>query len=195
MKPGSSTSPRDRRLGFLLAIVLPWALLDQATKALVAAKMALGSSLPILGDVVRLTYIRNPQGVFSLHLGSNAAFLFFSLVAILLILFYYLKIIGRSTWNRLAFCLILGGAVGNFIDRLFLGEVRDFLDVNIPDIHIGSYHLDRWPVFNVADSGVTIGVVMLLLGMIIWRKGITERSHSESPGYNDEKNQKTPLFF
>jgi signal peptidase II len=175
MKPGSSTSPRDRRLGFLLAIVLPWALLDQATKALVAAKMVVGSSLPILGDVVRLTYIRNPQGVFSLHLGSNAAFLFFSLVAILLIQFYYLKIIGRSTWNRLAFCLILGGAVGNFIDRLFLGEVRDFLDVNIPDIHIGSYHLDRWPVFNVADSGVTIGVVMLLLGMIIWRKSITAK--------------------
>jgi signal peptidase II len=174
-RPGRPDSLRVRGLGFLLIISPLWVLLDQLTKALVAARMALGSSLPVLGDAVRLTYIRNPHGVFSLQVGSRAAFLVFSLIAILLILFYYVKIIGRSTWNRLAFCLILGGAVGNFIDRLLWGEVRDFIDVNIPDIHIGSYHLDRWPVFNVADSGVTIGVVMLLLGMIIWRKSITAK--------------------
>jgi signal peptidase II len=181
MRPSSSRtdSPEGRRLLLLLLTSLLWALFDQATKALVAARMALGSSLPVLGDAFRLTYIRNPQGAFSLHVGSNAAFVFFSLVAILLILLYYFQIKGRSTWNRLALGLILGGAFGNLLDRLFLGEVRDFIDVDIPDIHIGSFQLDRWPVFNVADSGVTIGVIMLLVGMMIWRKGLTESSHSE----------------
>jgi signal peptidase II len=181
MRPGSNSSgsPPGRRLLLLLLTSLLWALLDQATKALVAARMALGSSLPVLGDAIRLTYIRNSQGAFSLHVGSNAAFVFFSLVAILLILLYYFQIKGRATWNRLALGLILGGAVGNLIDRLFLGEVRDFIDVDIPDIHIGSFQLDRWPVFNVADSGVTIGVIMLVLGMMIWRKSITSKEKTE----------------
>ncbi len=172
-RPGRSDSLRVRGLGFLLILSPLWVLLDQLTKALVAARMALGSSLPVLGDAVRLTYIRNPHGAFSLKMGSNAAFLVFSLIAILLILLYYFKIKDRSPWNLLAFALILGGAIGNFIDRLLWGEVRDFIDVNIPDIHIGSYHLDRWPVFNLADAGVTVGVIMLLLGMVIWRKSIT----------------------
>jgi len=172
-RPGRSDSLRVRGLGFLLILCPLWVLLDQLTKALVAARMALGSSLPVLGDAVRLTYIRNPHGAFSLQVGSNAAFLVFSLIAILLILLFYFQLKGGSNWNRFALGLILGGAVGNFIDRLFLGEVRDFIDVNIPDIHIGSYHLDRWPVFNLADAGVTVGVIMLLLGMAIWRKSIT----------------------
>lgn len=185
MRPGSPDSDRDHRLPLLFVTGLLWTLLDQLTKALVASRMALGSSLPIFGDAVRLTYIRNPQGVFSLHVGSNEVFLFFSLVAILLILFYYFKVIGHSTWNRLAFCLILGGAMGNFIDRLLWGEVRDFIDVNVPDIHIGTFHLDRWPVFNVADSGVTIGVIMLLLGVVIWRRGISSESEN-APTENDQ---------
>jgi len=171
-RPGRSDSFRVRGLGFLLILNPLWVLLDQLTKALVAARMALGSSLPVLGDAVRLTYIRNPHGAFSLHVGSNAAFLVFSLAAFVLILFYYFQLKGRETWSRFALGLILGGAIGNFIDRLLWGEVRDFIDVNIPDIHIGSYHLDRWPVFNLADAGVTIGVIMLLVGMIIWRKSI-----------------------
>lgn len=178
-RPGRSDSLRVRGLGFLLILSPLWVLLDQLTKALVAARMDLGSSLPVLGDAVRLTYIRNPHGAFSLKMGSNAAFLVFSLIAILLIFLYYFKIRDRSPWNLLAFALILGGAVGNFIDRLLWGEVRDFIDVNIPDIHIGSYHQERWPVFNLADAGVTVGVIMLLLGMVIWRKGITDKGHAE----------------
>jgi signal peptidase II len=182
-RPGRSDSLRVRGFGFLLILCPLWVLLDQLTKALVAARMALGSSLPVLGDAVRLTYIRNPHGAFSLQVGSNAAFLVFSLFAILLIFLFYFQLKGRSNWNRFALGLILGGAVGNFIDRLFWGEVRDFIDVNIPDIHIGSYHLDRWPVFNLADAGVTVGVIMLLLGMMVWRKGITaERAEVSTEG-------------
>jgi len=183
-RPGRSDSLRVRGLGFLLILSPLWILLDQLTKALVAARMALGSSLPVLGDAVRLTYIRNPHGAFSLQVGSNAAFLVLSLIAILLILLYYFQLSGRSDWNRIALGLILGGAAGNFFDRMFLGEVRDFIDVNIPDIHIVSYHLDRWPVFNLADAGVTVGVIMLLLGMLIWRKrkGITAREAPVTEG-------------
>lgn len=181
-RPGRSDSLRVRGLGFLLILSPLWILLDQLTKTLVAARMALGSSLPVLGDAVRLTYIRNPHGAFSLQVGSNAAFLVLSLIAILLILLYYFQLKGRSDWNRIALSLILGGAAGNFFDRMFLGEVRDFIDVNIPDIHIVSYHLDRWPVFNLADAGVTVGVIMLLLGMLIWRKGITAREAPVTEG-------------
>jgi len=180
-RPGRSDRLRVRGLGFLLILCPLWVLLDQLTKVLVAARMALGSSFPVLGDAVRMTYIRNPHGAFSLQVGSNAAFLVLSLIAILLILLFYFQLKGRSNWNRFALGLILGGAVGNFIDRLFLGEVRDFIDVNIPDIHIGSYHLDRWPVFNLADAGVTVGVIMLFVGMIIWRGSIARLPKQETP--------------
>jgi signal peptidase II len=136
--------------------------------------MTYGSTVSILGDFFRLTYIENPGMAFGIDLGGKLFFSLFSLVASLAV-FVYLYHARRSGLGfRIALAMILGGAVGNLIDRalygvlfgdapLFYGKVVDFFDLEFFDISILGYHLSRWPVFNVADASVTIGVVLLLL--------------------------------
>jgi signal peptidase II len=135
--------------------------------------MRYGFSTPVLGDFFRLTYIENPGMAFGIDLGGK---LFFSLFSILLTLgiFYYLyRARNESAMFRISLALILGGAIGNLIDRtfygvffneapLFYGKVVDFFDVDFFDVNILGYSLTRWPVFNVADAAVTIGIAVLL---------------------------------
>lgn len=135
--------------------------------------MQYGLSTPVLGDFFRLTYIENPGMAFGIDVGGKLFFSLFS-IALTVGIFYYLY---RARTEHLTFrtslALILGGAIGNLIDRtfygvlfneapLFYGKVVDFFDVDFFDVNIFGYSLSRWPVFNVADAAVTIGIVMLL---------------------------------
>ena len=135
--------------------------------------MQYGYSKPVLGDFFRLTYIENPGMAFGIDVGGK---LFFSLFSILLSIgiFYYLYRARKGNVGfRISLALILGGAIGNLIDRtfygvlfseapLFHGKVVDFFDVDFFNVHIFGYSLSRWPVFNVADAAVTIGILLLL---------------------------------
>jgi signal peptidase II len=95
---------------------------------------------------------------------------------------------------RFAFALILGGAFGNLIDRFLYGRVVDFLDFEFFDISIppfsflfidfGGYHMTRWPVFNIADIAVTVGMIMIILNAIFDRKQFQEDIPDESPQEN-----------
>jgi signal peptidase II len=136
--------------------------------------VAYGSSRPIFGDALRLTYIENPGMAFGIDIGGKMFFSLFSIIASAGILFYLYKARNEHFLFRAALALILGGAVGNLIDRvfygvffggapLFYGRVVDFFDVDFFDITIGSYHMSRWPVFNIADAAVTTGVILLLI--------------------------------
>ena len=144
--------------------------------------MGLGASKPVLGDLLKLTYIENPGMAFGIDLGGKLFFSIFSIVASVGILFYLHKARGERFAQRFALAMILGGAVGNLIDRvfygllfddaqLFYGRVVDFIDVDFFDLNIFGYHLSRWPVFNIADASVTIGVLLLVL---FHRKTTTE---------------------
>lgn len=150
--------------GLATAVVI----LDQATKLLVERAFRLGESVPILPGFFNLTYVRNPGAAFGLLAGAAAAFRgpFFigiSLLAVVLISYYHARYARGRPLAEVGLALILGGAVGNLIDRLFReGMVVDFLD-----FHLGGYH---WPAFNVADSGITVGVGLLLLQMLRERK-------------------------
>jgi len=135
--------------------------------------MRYGSSRPIFGDFLRLTYIENPGMAFGIDIGGKLFFSMFSVLASAAILFYLYKAREEPLGLRLSLAMILGGAIGNLIDRvfygalfdtapLFYGKVVDFFDLDFFNIDILGYHLSRWPVFNVADAAVTIGVVMLL---------------------------------
>ncbi|MBM2841168.1 MAG: lspA [Bacteroidetes bacterium] len=135
--------------------------------------MRYGSSRPLLGDFLRLTYIENPGMAFGIDIGGKLFFSLFSILASAAILFYLYKAREESLGLRLSLAMILGGAIGNLIDRvfygvifgtapLFYGKVVDFFDFDFFNIDFLGYHLSRWPVFNVADAAVTIGVVMLL---------------------------------
>ena len=141
-------------------------ILDQVTKAWVHSKMALHQSVEVIPNFFNLTYLRNTGAAFGFLAGSPTAlrigfFILISAVAIGCI-FFLLKNLrsGQTAWFA-ALASILGGAVGNLIDRVRLGEVIDFLD-----FHWYTWH---WPAFNVADSAITVGVILLAYQMM--RKG------------------------
>jgi signal peptidase II len=160
-------------------------LVDQMTKLLVKgiripslgieiSGWELGSSKPILGDFLRLTYIENPGLAFGIDIGGKLFFSLFSIAASIAIVFYLYHARNENVWFRFSLSLILGGAVGNLIDRvfygvlfdegpLFYGKVVDFIDCDFFNINFLGFHMSRWPVFNVADASVTCGVVLLLL--------------------------------
>jgi signal peptidase II len=138
--------------------------LDQTTKALVQKTMALYHSVPVIPEFFSLTHIHNPGGAFGFMARQGPgvrAFLFLavSFLAILLLFYLYRKIPITHRWLSAGLALIMGGAIGNLIDRVRFGEVVDFLD-----FYIGTHH---WPAFNVADSAVTVGIIVLLIHMVL----------------------------
>jgi signal peptidase II len=160
-----------------LFVCLGVLILDRLGKFIVQKTISLGESIEILGDFFRLTYIYNPGGVFGLSYGGDLFYLLFSIVAILFIVYYYYIFHHRHRDLRLPLALVVGGALGNLIDRLWFGEVLDFLDFDIPDINIPDFNvaslrfpglvLERWPVFNVADSAITVGVFIIIILFIL----------------------------
>lgn len=136
--------------------------------------ISLGTSRPILGDFLRLTHVENPGMAFGIDVGGKLFFSVFSLLASIGIVYYLYRARGERLGFRISLAMILGGAAGNLIDRvfygvlfqhapLFYGRVIDFLDVDFFDVSILGLHMSRWPVFNAADASVTVGVVLLLL--------------------------------
>lgn len=159
--------PRDAEAGgfvskWLLASATALAVVaaDQATKLLVVTHMTLHESIEVVDGFFSLTYVRNTGAAFGLLAGSleSVRVPFFLLVAasavVLLVLFLRAVPVHRR-WIVVACGCVVGGALGNMIDRVFYGEVIDFLDV-----YVGSYH---WPAFNVADMAITSGVAILAL--------------------------------
>lgn len=161
-----------RGMWLLLLLVV---VLDQLTKYLVVSSMDLYESIPIIGDALRFTYIRNPGGAFGLRWGHVAVYY---VAAGLVIVWIAWQLIRDGHTRRLsvwALALILSGALGNLIDRVLQGEVVDFIDCEFFDIVVPAFNIgilnhpglemDRWPTFNIADSAVTLGVVALLVSL------------------------------
>lgn len=129
-----------------------------------------------LGSFLRITFVENPGMAFGIDLGmSSKLFLsLFSLLASFGIIFYLYKVRKEKLIFRIALALILAGAVGNLIDRmfygvfygyapLFFGKVVDFFEFNFFTINLFGYIIDHFPIFNIADVSVTLGVIFLLL--------------------------------
>ena len=136
---------------------------DQITKIIVQRVLPPYQPLNVFGDYVRLTYIYNPGAAFGLHVGPLSRYIFLGLtVACVVVLIVWFKSTPAADRLRLfAIALVCAGAIGNFIDRLRSSRgVIDFLDFGIGDL--------RWPVFNVADIGVTIGAILLAISL--WRE-------------------------
>lgn len=151
---------------------------DQISKLYIMQTMRLHESIPVIPDFFSLTYIRNPGAAFGLMAGSSNTFrmIFFGLTSI-----FALGLLGtilvrmpeRDWMGRLSVAGILGGAIGNLIDRMRYGEVIDFLDV-----YIENYH---WPAFNVADSAITVGVIFLIIHFAFEKKEGPSHSAEEPP--------------
>ena len=146
-------------VGWVAAIVI----VDQITKAIVDRTMPLHHSIPLIDGFFNLTYIRNTGAAFGIFSGSHEAFrlpflILVSVVASGFIIVMLRRLREGETGLATALAFILGGAIGNLIDRIVYGEVIDFLDV-----YWSNYH---WPAFNVADSFITIGVTITLFYLI-----------------------------
>lgn len=157
MEGRSETLSPARRISLSYETVLPLAVLalDQLTKSWVRASMSLNETIPVIGNVVRLTYIHNEGAAFGLSIGANSSVIFLVLatIASALVLYLLLTAPRSERLQRVALALILGGALGNIIDRIRWSMVVDFIQVGV-----GGHF---WPIFNVADSAVTIGAVLL----------------------------------
>lgn len=142
-------------------------LLDQVTKIAIVKNFFLHESRPVIDGFFNIVYVMNPGAAFGFLAGASETFryIFFigiTVLVIALIIYYIVKSTSQNIIYIISLTLIFGGAVGNLIDRIRFGSVVDFLD-----IYIGTAH---WPAFNVADSSISIGAVLMIWGMITQRK-------------------------
>lgn len=124
---------------------------DQLTKLAIRGWLAPIQSLPVIPSILHLTYVQNTGAAFGLFQGHTVTFILLSAAVAAWIILELVRKRHRRWSIELAMALILGGAIGNLVDRLVFGYVIDFIDVRV------------WPVFNVADSSITIGV-----GLLMW---------------------------
>lgn len=165
-KESTAAAPPRRPLLFLIgAITIPVIVLDQATKLFVQAHMALYESISLIPNYLDITYTLNPGAAFSMLAEAppwaRKAFLLTMATAAIIVLIVLIARSDRVSVNSIAFALILGGATGNLIDRAIRGRVIDFMRAHYYDLN--------YPVFNVADSAISIGVTLIILASFFGR--------------------------
>ena len=160
-------------LVFIVAIVL--ILIDQITKMTALKTLSPGEYINFIPGLVQFTYVENPGMAFGISFGAGKIILsLFSIIASAAIIWYILKIEkSKCRLVQMALGIILAGAFGNLMDRclygilfqdqsFLIGNVIDFILVNIPDISFIGRSYTHWPVFNIADACVTVGAIILL---------------------------------
>ncbi len=157
---------------YLLLIGGSTIILDQITKIIVQNIFDLHESIIVMEGFFSLTYILNPGAAFGFMADQSETFraIFFGMVSIIalsILIVFFRQTPASDTYSLIALSLLFGGAIGNMIDRVRLGEVVDFLD-----FYIGQHH---WPAFNVADSAITIGVSIMMLHLFFEKKDDTDQ--------------------
>lgn len=163
----------------VLWIALVVLLIDQVTKTVVVQTMYMGQSIPLLGDWFKLTYTTNPGMAFGITFGPPGMMAMFAIIATVLICLYLWKIRHAYAPYRWSLALVLAGAIGNIIDRVFYGliyrtgglltgEVVDFFHIDVWQGMVdwplvGTKYLALWPIFNVADMAIVGGVAGILI--------------------------------
>ena len=155
---------KQRIFYFVFIIIL--LLTDQVSKALIARNIFLNSSVEVIPGFFQLVHIRNKGAIFGFFSQSGSQLMYLiltlaSFAALGLVIYYFFKTPADEKFLRLSLSLILAGALGNFIDRILRGYVIDFLDFSLKGWH--------WPSFNVADSCITIGALMLVFVFLFKR--------------------------
>ena len=180
-----TVTTRDRLLPFILTAAIIAA--DQIIKAIVIGALPLHQPQEVIGDLVRFTLVQNPAIGFSI--GHNwpeglrrVLFLILPLAVMVLIVSYYFRTDELSRGQRWLVCALVGGGLGNYIDRLFRPDgVVDFVDVKF----FGIFGLNRWPTFNLADSTVVVASIILLITFL--REGLRERAQSHAESHGDSR--------
>ena len=152
--PAATHIPTKRRAWLFYVIAACVLFLDQASKLAIVARMQLGDSFPALGGLLSVTYRHNTGAAFSLLPSATVGLAVLAAIVIVIIVAFGRHAAARSGPLLAGLSLQLGGAAGNFVDRVRLGHVVDFIDVHF------------WPVFNVADIGITCGAILVVAAII-----------------------------
>ncbi|MFH1361595.1 MAG: signal peptidase II [bacterium] len=132
---------------FALLIIV----VDQVIKYFIHNLLRLGQSIPLVGNVLNLTYVRNTGAAFSLFIGFSPYLIVVGLIVVLAVIYFHHKLPPKSWWVQVGLSFVLGGSLGNLIDRIFRSYVIDYIDITV------------WPVFNLADIMINIGVIMIAI--------------------------------
>ena len=130
--------------------------LDQLLKYLVDTNMLYGQSINIFKEAIRLTYVRNSGAAFSLFVGFSPYLMIVGFFVVGVVIYFHHRLPAKANFLQIALAFVLGGSLGNLIDRAFRSYVIDYLDFSV------------WPVFNLADIMINIGVAMLVLRLLNW---------------------------
>ena len=125
-------------------------IIDQIVKVYISSTLLLGTSLPVLPGIFHITYIHNPGAAFGILANQRQIFILFSIILFVLSAYFYRRLKMGSICLKYGATMLVGGAIGNLIDRIRFGYVIDFFDFRI------------WPVFNIADIAICIGVGLLM---------------------------------
>ena len=163
----------NTRMKTFIIITASVIVVDHVVKWIIKTNMYLNQTINVVGDFFTISYILNSGIAFGLFDDNPSPFktpllIVISIVALGIILYIFLSLPKNIRGAGLSMGLIFGGAIGNIVDRVLRGEVVDFLDVDFPNIRIPALniHMTRWPTFNVADSCVLVGIIMLLVILI-----------------------------
>ena len=138
-----------KRAAYFLVIVISVVCLDQVTKQLIIHYMSPFGSIEVF-PFLHVVNVRNTGAAFGTFRGLGSGFF---VVISLCAIFFLINLLVKRTYNSFGLSLVLGGAIGNLVDRIHYGKVVDFIDFNIGDFH--------WPAFNVADSALTVGIIII----------------------------------
>ncbi len=139
----------------LVAITL---ILDQGTKYLTQTYMYEGQSIPIIDGIFHLTYVLNPGAAFGILANKTTFFILVTLIVLIVIIYIYRRVPAEKWLLRFGLAMQVGGAMGNLLDRIRLGMVVDFFDFRV------------FPVFNIADSAIVVGVTILFIEILFFDK-------------------------
>lgn len=170
-------STANRHLLALSLTTIIVLVLDQVTKIIALDHLVPFKPVEVVGDFLQWNLVFNEGGAFSSNLGSSTFYTFAAVFVTILILTVLAKDAGKNKLLDYSLAVVVGGALGNLADRLQYGRVVDFIDVDFFDITLEAtrviifdfpgYQMTRWPVFNIADSAVSVGMVLIIIALIL----------------------------
>ena len=145
-------------IGLSLIVAIVILIIDQLTKKIITATMNIGDSYEVIPHFLNITSHRNNGAAWGILSGKMGFFYIITLIILAVLIIFYIKETKYNAFMQVTISLLFAGALGNFIDRLFNGEVVDFIDTNI-------FGYD-FPIFNIADSSLTIGVIFVIIALV-----------------------------
>ena len=155
---GGTDMKRQYYIGISLFITIIILVLDQITKFIIASSMKVGDSFEVIPNFLNITSHRNDGAAWGILSGKMSFFFIITIIILFVLIVFYIKEAKNNLLMQIAISLLFAGALGNFIDRVLHGEVVDFVDT-----YIFGYN---FPIFNVADSSLTIGVLLIIIALL-----------------------------